>query len=90
MAFLLPRCSYIFKVDSVWPYILFLFPRLQVVVIVFGQIGLRIGSRMHDTVKEKAPHTVQCAMLALLIGACTLMIPVCVAPRRHLYIDKKE
>eukprot|EP00906_Rhabdomonas_costata_P020576 RCo029975 len=48
----------------------------MLVVIVFGQVGLRIGSRLHDTVREKAPHTVEFSMLAILFGACTLMIDV--------------
>jgi uncharacterized membrane protein YfcA len=48
----------------------------MIVVIVFGQIGLRIGSRLHDKVKDKAPHTIQCSMLALLVGASSLMITV--------------
>eukprot|EP01006_Ploeotia_vitrea_P049635 TRINITY_DN67362_c7_g2_i1.p1 TRINITY_DN67362_c7_g2~~TRINITY_DN67362_c7_g2_i1.p1 ORF type:complete len:395 (-),score=20.95 TRINITY_DN67362_c7_g2_i1:238-1422(-) len=43
----------------------------MVIVIVFGQIGLRIGDRMHETVSQT---TSQWFMLALLFGACCLML----------------
>lgn len=46
----------------------------MLIVISFGQVGLRLGNRMHDTAKERFPHTLKWCMHALLIVGSALMV----------------
>eukprot|EP00998_Keelungia_sp_KM082_P005374 NODE_1702_length_1243_cov_61.008961_g1687_i0.p1 GENE.NODE_1702_length_1243_cov_61.008961_g1687_i0~~NODE_1702_length_1243_cov_61.008961_g1687_i0.p1 ORF type:complete len:352 (+),score=46.64 NODE_1702_length_1243_cov_61.008961_g1687_i0:129-1184(+) len=55
----------------------------MLVVIVFGQIGLRIGDKMHSAVRETV---VQWSMLALLFGACALMMDLAFEKTLPLFV----
>eukprot|EP01012_Entosiphon_sulcatum_P049963 TRINITY_DN68709_c0_g1_i1.p1 TRINITY_DN68709_c0_g1~~TRINITY_DN68709_c0_g1_i1.p1 ORF type:complete len:402 (+),score=47.54 TRINITY_DN68709_c0_g1_i1:57-1262(+) len=58
----------------------------MLVVVVFSQVGLRIGNRLHDHLREKYPHTLKWSMLALLVAACALMAALPTATEALLLI----